>query len=199
MKRIVTIGLALLVVLLIPAGLLTAQEKKSEQHIKIVVADKSGTSVVIDTLINGHISTDSIKLKNGEIIVFAKHDGAGKVKFITEEGEKGEGGKVITWSSSSSTSSTSGDSKSMKYIYISDDKDSGKSGEKTYDVRVTEDEKDSNMEKTKYVIAKDGIVVSIEGNDESKVKDLIKDVESKLGVTDDKKVEKEETKKTTKK
>ena len=39
------------------------------------------------------------------------------------------------------------------------------------------------MEKTKYVIAKDGMVISIEGNDEAKVKEIVKDVESKLGVS----------------
>ena len=47
------------------------------------------------------------------------------------------------------------------------------------------------------------MVVSVEGNDEAKVKELVKDIESKLGVNKDdknpKKVIKEETKKTTKK
>jgi hypothetical protein len=38
------------------------------------------------------------------------------------------------------------------------------------------------MEKMKYVIAKDGMVISVEGNDEAKVKDMVKDIESKLKV-----------------
>jgi hypothetical protein len=249
MKRIVKIGLPLLLAFLIPAGILNAQEKKNEQRIKIIIADKSGTNVEIDTLIKGDVSADSIKLKNGEVIYLARHDAVGTIKHIEGEsgsmyvtvtsddkGDKGDkkiikeitvisddsahvhqvgegsdvinvkggkhftegkGDRVVTWSSSE------GDSKGERYIYINEGKDSGKKGEKTFNVEVTTDEKGNSVEKTKYVIAKDGVVVSIEGNDEAKVKELVKDVESKLGVSKGdkniKQVVKEETKKTTKK
>ena len=60
------------------------------------------------------------------------------------------------------------------------------------------------MEKTKYVIAKDGMVVTIEGNDEAKAKEILKDVESRLGVDKGEKnknqaISKEGSDKTTKK
>ncbi len=245
MKRIVKIGFIFFLAFLIPAGVLNAQEKKNEQRIKIVVADKSGTKVEIDTLITGSGSADSIKLKNGEVIYLSNHGAVGTIKHV--EGEKGsmyvtvtsddksdkkimkhitvisgdstniiqsgegnnviivkggksfsegKGGKVYSWSSSE------GDSKGEKYIFINETKDSGKDGEKTFDVKITTDETGNNIEMTKYVIAKDGMVVSIEGNDEAKVKEMVKDVESKLGVNKDdknvKQVVKEETKKTTK-
>jgi len=249
MKRIVRIGFILFLAFLIPAGVLNAQEKKNEQRIKIVVADKSGTKVEIDTLIKGSGTADSIKLKNGEVIYLSNHGAVGTTKHV--EGEKGQmyvtvasddkgnkgdkkimkeitvisddsvhvhqvgegsnviivkggkhftegkGGRVVTWSSSK------GDSNGEKFIYINESKDSGKNSKKTYNVEVTTDEKGNSVEKTKYVIAKDGMVVSIEGNDEAKVKELVKDVESKLGVSkgdkNSKQMVKEETKKTTKK
>jgi len=56
---------------------------------------------------------------------------------------------------------------------------------------------------TKYVIAKDGVVVTVESNDEAKAKDLIKDIENKLGVNkeniDKKEISNTETSKTVKK
>ena len=263
MKRIVKIALILIIIFLIPAGILHAQEKKNERHIKVIVADKSGTKVEIDTLIKGDISADSIKLKSGEVIFLAKDGAVGTIKHM--EGEKGQmfvtvtsddkdnkadkkrrkeitvisgdsdhiiqggegdevviikngkhfkegkGGDVVSWSSSSSTGSSSsssvssskGDSKSRRVIYFNEGKKVKKDGEKTFDVRVSTDGKGNTIEKTKYVIAKDGMVVSIEGNDEAKVKDLVKEVESKLGVSKDdqnmKQVAKEEAGKPTKK
>lgn len=126
--------------------------------------------------------------------------GEGSDVIIVKGGKhftEGKGGRVVTWSSSE------GDSNGEKIIYVNEGKDSGKNGEKTFNVEVTTNEKENTVEKTKYVIAKDGMVISIEGNDEAKVKDLVKDVESKLGVSKEdknmKQVVKEETKKTSKK
>jgi hypothetical protein len=252
MKRVVKTGLALFLALLIPSGIIIAQDKKNEQKIKIVVTDKSGTTVELDTIIKGDTPVESIKLKNGEVFYLSKHGSGGTVKHIEgsdgeisvtvttdskgEKGEKGEksdvkhvtiissdpadihengeGGDVIILKSGTHlteesagktftiTSSESG-SKDIKYIYINEDKDTGKGGEKTVGVKVTTNENTKDVEMTKYVIAKDGMVVTIEGNDEAKVKEMIRDVESKLGVSKEDKntktVVKEETKKTTKK
>ena len=59
------------------------------------------------------------------------------------------------------------------------------------------------VEKTRYVIAKDGMVVTIEGTDETRAKELAKVVEEKLGVnsegTGKKETLKVESKKTIKK
>jgi hypothetical protein len=239
MKRIEKTGLTLLVILLFPA-ILSAQEKKDEQRVKIVVVDKSGTKVEIDTLIKDSGSIDSIMLKNGEVIYMTNHVNMGTVKNVEsrngkiimtftsdEKGNKevtkeltvisgdsatvlkggegstvvvmkdgnhiieGTGGKVVTWSSSS------GSSDGAKYIYINEGNGSHNSSEKTIEVKVTTDEKEKNVEMTKYVIAKDGMVVSIEGNDEAKVKDLVKDIESRMGVNRGDKDVTQETKKTT--
>jgi hypothetical protein len=193
MKRFGTIGLTVILAFLIPCGFLNAQEKKSEQKIKIVVADKSGTTVEIDTVIKSDIPVESIKMNNGEVIYLSSHGSVGTVKHI----ESGNGEIYVT------VASSEGNSGGVKYIYINEDKENVTGGEKSIDVKVTTDEKGNNVEKTKYVIAKDGIVVTVEGDDEAKVKEIIKSVESKLGVNqvdkDSKGVVKEETKKTTKK
>jgi hypothetical protein len=193
MKRFGTIGLTVILAFLIPCGFLNAQEKKSEQKIKIVVADKSGTTVEIDTIIKSDIPVESIKMKNGEVIHLSSHGSVGTVKHI----ESGNGEIYVT------VASSEGNSGGVKYIYINEDKENVTGGEKSIDVKVTTDEKGNNVEKTKYVIAKDGIVVTVEGDDEAKVKEIIKSIESKLGVNqvdkDSKGVVKEETKKTTKK
>jgi len=203
MKRIVTIALTLILVVLIPSGIINAQEKKNEQKIKIIVVDKEGTKVEIDTVMKGengermimkHVTvtdSDSEHLQHiseaGDIVIIRSDT------HLTEE----PGGKTFTWTSSGSNS---GD---VKYIYINETKDTVKGGEKTYDVKVVTDEKDNSVEKTKYVIAKDGMVVTVEGSDEAKVKEMIMEIESKLGVSkedkNEKQVVKEETKKTTKK
>jgi hypothetical protein len=235
MKRNVKIGLILLLLVLIPAGLLTAQEKKNEQRVKIINADKSGTKVEIDTLISNGTMTDSILLKNGEVIYLGHHKATGKiaqkkgdqkhmiVTVVSDEkdGEKiekditvisgdsvrviggtrgneviivkggkhiteGKKGKIVSWSSSE------GNSKSGSYIYINKDSKSGSKGEQTYSVTVTSDEneKDSKVEKTKYVIAKDGMVVTIEGDDEAKAKELLNEIQTKLDINKENKTEK---------
>ena len=239
MKRIVRIVFVLIPVFLLPAVILTAQEKEKEKHVKIVVVDKSGTKIEIDTLMQGDKTADSIKLKNGEVIYLTRHGKPGmmahmeggkgnmvvtyssdekgakktqkKIIVVSDDSAKvieggdviivkagknlkdGKGGNVVTWSA------TEGDSKGSKYIYINEDKNTGEKGEKTIEVKVTTDDNDNKVEMTKYVIAKDGMVVTVEGNDEAKVKEIIKEVESKLGVSKEDKNTKEEFKEETKK
>lgn len=168
MKRIFKIISSAYFILLIPFSIAVGQDTKSEQKIKIVVDDGSGTKVVIDTVLKDSPKPDSIKLKDGAVIYF-KHPqdradlkGGEKYRVITrlskEEGDEGE------------------------IIYINKDKSSEKEIEKTFDVYVSSDDNESTVEKTRYVIAKDGMVVTVEGNDEAKAKELVKDIESKLGV-----------------
>ncbi len=62
---------------------------------------------------------------------------------------------------------------------------------KSFSIVVADDNGESDSDVTKYVIAKDGVVVTIESNDEAKAKELVKEIESKLDVkTDTKKTEK---------
>jgi hypothetical protein len=213
MKRILKIATVTFLACLIPSTAIKAQEKKNEQHIKIVVADKSGTKIELDTLIKGSSLADSIKLKNGEVIYLRKHGVVGTIKHIEgDENNDGDiiiirgggkhfvegcGGRVMSWSSSE------GESGGKRIIYINEETEGLKDGEKTFDVKVKTDKSGETVEKTKYVLAKDGMVISIEGNDEAKVKDLVKDIETKLDVskegTTTKTVVKEETKKSIKK
>jgi hypothetical protein len=168
MKRIFKIISSAYFILLIPFSIAVGQDTKSEQKIKILVDDGSGTKVVIDTVLKDSPKPDSIKLKDGAVIYF-KHSqdradlkGGEKYRVITglskEEGDEG------------------------KIIYINKDKSPEKEIEKTFDVYVSSDDNESTDEKTRYVIAKDGMVVTVEGNDEAKTKELVKDIESKLGV-----------------
>jgi hypothetical protein len=49
-----------------------------------------------------------------------------------------------------------------------------------FDVSVDEDEFDNDSDKVRNVIAKDGIVVTIEGKDEEKVQALAKEIEKAM-------------------
>jgi hypothetical protein len=95
------------------------------------------------------------------------------------------------------------DNDEEKVIIIRDGKVIENSGEKTFHISVETGDNDTDVEKTKYVIAKNGFVVTVEGNDEAKAKELIKEIESKLGVAEEGNVKpevvKEETKKSVKK
>ena len=73
----------------------------------------------------------------------------------------------------------------QSYIYINDDKDIQEDTDEIFDVHVDSDQNDLNINRTKYVIAKNGIVVSVEGDDEAKVKEIINMIETKLDVNKD--------------
>lgn len=90
-----------------------------------------------------------------------------------------------------------------KVIIIKDGKFVKNEGDKDSDILEKLEKNDSESEMTKYVIAKDGVVVTVESNDEAKAKDIIKVIENKLDVNSEdsekKVVVKTETKKTVKK
>ena len=104
--------------------------------------------------------------------------------------------KVIT-----SDSKDNGDQE--EYIYIDKSRDHRKNHEKSFETYGTDDDKDSTVNRTKYVIAKDGMVVTVEGSNEARAKELVKEIEDKLGVRSEEKEKKEvvptESKKTIKK
>ena len=119
----------------------------------------------------------------------------------------------------SSSGNSDGKSESQTVIVTNDDKDLTAGREKVIiikDGKVIKDESDKdfntleklekndeNGEMTKYVIEKDGVVVTVESKDEAKAEDLIKEIENKLGVNKEenqrKEIVKTETKKTIKK
>jgi hypothetical protein len=210
-----------------------AQEKKEQQKIKIVVADKEGTKVVVDTTFAGGTAPDSITLKDGNVIYIKSGNSnlAGKddmksknknvyvtvtdndngdkkiTKEITvidgdsaETGQKEDGTRVIVMSdgkaladatynvtvSSDVKTEGKGNNKTVYYYVNSNDGKKG-SGEK-FDIEVNSDAADvSHGEKSSYVIAKDGMVITIEGGSEEKVKEMAGVIEAKLGIKKDSK------------
>lgn len=242
MKRKIIMILSSFIICVITVSTVSAQEKKSEQKIKIIVSDDSGTKVVIDTLIKDGKMNDSIKLKDGKVIYFGKPEGlahvkhqnspdnvwvtvsdndkesgketksmtiiasdsaiitnsdeGGKVMIISSNGDSGESGNV-QYRVISSDSKING-AKGEKHIYINDGKSADKHIVKSFDVRSESDENYSDEYSTRSIVAKDGIVVTVEGNDEAKVKELVKEIRQKMGVNPPAS-EKKDTKKTQKK
>lgn len=207
MKRIINIICTAFFILILPVSLAVGQDTKSEQKIKIIVDDGSGTKVIIDTLINDSHGQDSLKLRDGSV-VYLKHRGDGSARhnkdkdhvFVTYSSNGNDDGKEykeVTVITSDSTEMTkAGDGNKVTY-YTRSERHEGRGGQKykvitrnykengdkgeTINVYADNDN-DSTMNKCKYVIAKDGIVVTVEGNDDAKAKALVKEIESSLGV-----------------
>lgn len=168
MKRTSTI-LTILFISFLPFSFAFGQEKKNEHKIKIIIADKEGTKVVIDTAFTNAGTADSVILKGDNIICITNHD-----KDIY--GKSGKQYKVIT------RIDKDGDNTESQYIYINDDKVEHNISDDKFDISVSDDEFDNDTDKTKYVIVKNGITVSIEGNDELKIKELVIEIEKSLNV-----------------
>ena len=145
------------------------------------------------------VSSDSDDKKGEKVFVTSRSAGTSGAEFtIVTDDNDSKGGKIVYIKDGKTIVKEGEEGKIMTWT----SKDSEK-GEKRYDVKVITNDEGERVEKTKYVIAKDGMVITVEGSDETKVKEMIKEIESKLGVVkeDDSKktVIKEETKKTTKK
>lgn len=212
-----------LFVCLIPFSIVLGQEKKCEKKIKIIIADDSGTKVIIDTLMNEGMNNDSICLKDGKVIYLrqARENGHKRkdrgdeyvTVTVTDDGKRSKKivkeitivssdsaicnisedcDKIVTYGDSSDfhknhkgqykviTKTIRAEGGNDQTIYISDGDDSGKETEETINVIVDTDEKDSEIENTRYVISKNGMVVTVEGEDYAKVKELVKEIENKL-------------------
>jgi len=168
MKRTSTI-LTTLFISFLPFSFAFGQEKKIDHKIKVIIADKEGTKVMIDTAFTDAFNADSVILKGDNVIYITNHDRGKDCK-------SGKHYKVIT------RVEKEGDNTESQYIYINDDKIERNISDDKFDIRVSDDEFDNDTDKTKYVIAKNGITVSIEGNDEVKIKELVKEIEKRLDV-----------------
>ncbi len=158
-----------------PLSMASGQEKKNEQKIKIIVSDDSGTKTVIDTIFTGDKLPGTITLKDGKVVHITR---AGTDLSHLDNDSKGTKVHVTV-------SSDLEDGKETEGIVIR--QDSGKS----FSIVVADNDEESDSDVTKYVIAKDGVVVTIESDDEAKAKELMKEIESRLDAkTDTKKVEK---------
>jgi len=152
---------------------------------KIIYFDSPGS-------VTAHISSDEAK-KNIYITT-----------TVDDDGEKSNGERVIIMSGDNLEWTSKPSTGTRQHIYITTD-GKGEKGEKTekhvivasaggnavwedkegktFHVTVDSD-KDSDIdnEMTKYVIARDGIVVTVESNDEARAKEVIKAIESKLDI-----------------
>ncbi len=168
MKRTSTI-LTILFISFLPFSFAFGQEKKNEHKIKVIIADKEGTKIVIDTVFADAGNADSVIVKGDNVIYITNHD-------KDNDGKAGKQYKVIT------RVEKDGDNTESQYIYINDDKVVRDISDDKFDIRVSDDEFDNDTDRTKYVIAKNGITVSVEGDDEVKVKELVKEIEKRLDV-----------------
>lgn len=165
MKR-TKIIITFLFISLIPCSLALSQESKNEQKVKVIIADKSGSKVIIDTTFAGTGKIDSVILKDGHVIYITKDKPDGSDKQV----------KVIARIDKDGTNAE------HKYVYVNDmdDDDNFDTDKDVFDIRVSQDQLDQNIDKTRFVIAKNGITVSIEGTDEKRVKELADEIEKKL-------------------
>lgn len=207
------------IVLLIPYAYAFGQEKRSEQKLKVIIDDGSGKKIVMDTVFKDSPGPDSLKLKDGTVIFLRhpghehgiKHSNGTENVYVTyssdSRNDRKETKEVTVISSDSLHSKTIKDgnkvviTKSMgtdgeksETIYINKGKSAEKVYEKTYDVYVSGDDNESSIEKARYVIAKDGIVVTVEGSDKAKAEELVKEIKEKLGVNSEETGKKETVK-----
>jgi len=168
MKRMKTI-MSVLFISILPLSLALGQEKKNEQKVKVIIADKSGTKVVIDTTFAEDAEVDSIILKEGNVIYIGKDD---------SESDKKPGKQIRVIAHVDEN----GGNNEQHYVYVNSDKVVGHIGDEKIAITVNDDDFDSDLDRTKYVIAKNGITVSIEGDDEEKVKELAQEIEKKLDI-----------------
>ena len=190
MKRISRISLTALLVFFIPVAAMIAQDNKSTRQVKVIVEDKDGSKVIVDSTFSSTLSIDTIKTKDGSVIFIGAHNG------VSDADSKGS--DLMAWTISEKGSKG-------RVIYINDGSPVKISeGGKRFNVEVITDNDGRQTAKSNYVIAKDGMVITIEGGDEAKVKEMGELIESRIGKSKDDKdatlsVVKEESKKTVKK
>jgi len=208
MNRIFKSAFFVIFILAVPSIVVMGQDKKSEQKVKIIINDGSGNKVVMDTIFKNTPAPDSIIVNDGTVIYMKHHDDgtgfkhSGKEHFNVTYSTNGKGeGKefkeMTIISADSINTINSGDSDKVYFYSNSGHRERGERGNARYrvitrdrneegkniNVYVSESDNDSGSDKTRYVIAKDGMVVTIEGNDEAKTKELAKEIREKLGVT----------------
>ncbi|HVN57795.1 MAG TPA: hypothetical protein VMT63_05820 [Bacteroidales bacterium] len=146
-----------------------AQDKKEEKKIKIIISDNGKTNVLIDTVIYGQ-STDSIIMKNGQTI----HLKENRDHFVTADQKDGKSFTVAY------SSDGKGEKDEMKEIIISTGNDIEENVEKE-SITGKEGNTGEKGDKLSYVIARGGMVITIEGSDETKISELATFIEAKLG------------------
>lgn len=175
MKRTVKITLTILLILFTAGAVALSQEKKDTKTLKVIVENKDGAKVIIDTSFNSIIKADTITTGDGNFIFVTTKDG--KAVWNVKEGDENN---LMAW-----TIAENGPK--GKVIYISENgPEFIKEGSKSIGIIVKNDDSGKNGDKTNYVIAKDGLVITIEGDDDTKVQEIGKLIESHLGTEKEK-------------
>jgi hypothetical protein len=197
MKRIIKNLLLILMIGSIPISMAFGQEKKTEQKVKIVTVDKSGTKTVIDTTFARGSMPDSIILKNGKVVHFAK-PGDKMHQFyvdtekgniyvtctVDNEGEKKKEESVIIMSGGDATwtAASTGEGKKNVYVYANAEGTGDKPVKKI--IITSDDDEDLNFEGEKVIIVKDGKVIKSAGGETFDIRiDKKDDIESDADVT----------------
>jgi len=90
MKRILKIVYSSIIILIVPFSMALGQDKKSEQKIKIIVDDGSGSKVIIDTVYNDEVKAKEL-VKEIENKLGVNNEGTEKketVKVISKKSVK---------------------------------------------------------------------------------------------------------------
>jgi hypothetical protein len=202
MKMNLKILLLLLLAIAVPFTIASGQENKNEKKIKIVIDDGSGEKTVLDTTITDGTIPGTITTKDGKIIIIdepVSHPEQGKGEkmmhvTVTDNtgGKNEETEKIIIMSGDGETWTTSatGDKEGTLtneadgkvYVITKTKSVENDSDGKKVKIITESGDKETETGATKYIIAKDGIVVTVESDNAAKAKELIKEIENKLGV-----------------
>ena len=182
MKRISRFFFLFVLIVFVPLSMVSGQDKKTEKKIKVVIADKDGEMTIIDTTFTGDSMPHSLTLKEGKVVYLAspgegmvhlKSAGGKGTIYVTctedEDGTLSHQEKVIVMSGENGEWTIMPSTGSVKHIYAKADTDG-------------ETEIDTNSDVTKYVIAKDGVVVTVESKDEDKAKEILEVLEKELKI-----------------
>jgi hypothetical protein len=187
MKRIEKIIATACLILLLPAALTYGQDKKTEQRIKVVVAEDGGSKVLIDTLITGDSPKDTIIMKEGRTIYLTRaaednsDEAGGSKRYVVTttvtdgNGTKKEVKKEVRIISSDSDMQTGQENVRCKQAHCE-----GLVSGSDKDYTFVSVDKESGADMAKYVISRNGLKITVEGSDYDKVKEVIKNIEKTL-------------------
>ena len=206
MNKIIGTTLVSFVALLCIVTTASGQTKKNEQKVKVIVSDGGSTRVLIDTVMYDTKKKEHLKTKNGDIVVITSDrdtlnnpDKDGKemiVTVVSDDNDHNEKNETISVISSDSAYSHNEGGKTFTYFV-----NKGGPGEKgkneKYD-RFIYDMKGGpeHENKISYMISRDGFVITVEGSDEARTKELFKVIDNKIDEMSGSKEEKVSSKET---
>jgi len=157
-----------------------------------LLTDEGGKQVIVKVTSDGGDTKEEVReitiIRSDSSATWSVKENGGKVFAFSDtkstEGNPGEEQSMMLWSEKD------GSGTGEKVIIIKDGKVIEKEGENSFSYTIKPVNKESDFEMTKYVIKKNGMVITIEGDDYVKVKEIADEIESKI---DSKKDAKENT------